>query len=336
MKVSIGIKALNEEKHIAKALESAVTAAQALGGEVILADSGSSDRTIEIARGYPIEIVQLKNRDERCCGAGAQLAFQHARGEFFYLLDGDMTLDPEFLPAGIAFLEAHPEVAGVGGRVREINTTAHEFQIRANTVDNNANWLAGEVDRLDCGGLYRTSAIREVGYFADRNLHAFEEFELAARLRGAGYKLMRLDLPAVQHYGHAMNGYALLLRRIRSGYSGAPGEVLRGALGRSHLGLVVKGLGHVRHAMVVIAWWCALLLALLWPAGLLTKLSWLAVLLLAPLAWLTYRRGSLTLGLYSMTAWNVSAAGLISGLFRSRTPPTEPLASVQLQSQQRP
>src|SRR6218665_3277207 len=83
--LTIGIKALNEEQHIAMAIESALAAAAPLGGEVGLADSGSTDRTLEIARGYPVRIVQLGNLAERCCGAGAQLAFQSAQGEFFYL-----------------------------------------------------------------------------------------------------------------------------------------------------------------------------------------------------------------------------------------------------------
>ncbi len=113
MKLSIGIKALNEEKRIRAALESALAAASPYNGEVILADSGSTDRTIEIAREYPVRIVQLAHPEERSCGAGAQLAFQFAQGEFFYLLDGDMTLIPGFLDHALQFLEAHPDAAGV-------------------------------------------------------------------------------------------------------------------------------------------------------------------------------------------------------------------------------
>ena len=44
--VSVIIKALNEEKHIARAIESALRAVSTVGGEVILADSASTDRTV--------------------------------------------------------------------------------------------------------------------------------------------------------------------------------------------------------------------------------------------------------------------------------------------------
>ncbi len=328
MKVTVGIKALNEEPHIEAAIVSAIEALRPFNGQVVLADSGSTDRTIEIARRYPISIVQLANFSERCCGAGAQLAFQHAVGDYFYLLDGDMVLDPCFLQAGISYLAANPDVAGVGGRVKECNTESHEFQIRADTVARGGSWQTGFVDRLDCGGLYRVSAIRSVDYFADRNLHAFEEFELGARLQARGWKLARIDVPAVDHFGHRMDGYRLLWKRFRSGYAGASGEVLRGALGNPHLGIVLRRLGHIRHAAVVIAWWAALLCAVLLPMMASDRLVVLVLLLAGPMAFLAWRRRSVHLGLYSFAAWNVGTLGLLGGLFRKRTAPSSALASV--------
>lgn len=326
LRVTLGIKALNEEACIAAALESALAAISPLGGEVILADSGSTDRTIEIARAYPITILQLARPGDRSCGAGAQLAFQRARGEYFYLLDGDMVLDPDFLQHGIAFLEDNPGYAGVGGRVIEMNVEGEGFRIRAASLAKARHSKIGEVDRLDCGGLYRTDAVRAVGWFADRNLHAFEEFDLGARLQAAGWKLGRIDLPAVEHHGHIASGYALLLRRIGSGYFGAPGEVLRAALGHCHLPVVLRRLGHIRHGASVIAWWMVLVASLFAPGR-----PWTALILLGmPWLFLTVRRGTPALGLYSLTAWNVSALGLITGFFRTRVSPDKPLDYVVL------
>ena len=56
MRVSVVIKALNEERHIEAAIVSALAAVAAVGGEVILADSGSTDKTVEIARKFPIAV----------------------------------------------------------------------------------------------------------------------------------------------------------------------------------------------------------------------------------------------------------------------------------------
>ena len=49
--VSIVIKAYNEEARIGLCLASALTALERVGGEVVLADSGSSDATVTLADG---------------------------------------------------------------------------------------------------------------------------------------------------------------------------------------------------------------------------------------------------------------------------------------------
>jgi glycosyltransferase involved in cell wall biosynthesis len=324
MKVTVGIKALNEAKNIAATLASALSAVKEFSGEVILADSGSTDSTVEIAQQFAVRIFQLSDHSERCCGAGAQLAFQHSVGDYFYLLDGDMVLNEEFLQRAIGFLDANPEIAGVGGHIVERNLEGEGFEINANMAKKDSHRKPGVVDRLDGGGLYRRSAILDVGYFADRNLHAFEEFDLAARLQSRAWKLARIDLAAVSHYGHTVGAYKLLLRRMRSGYAGGVGEVVRGALGKQHQAFVLRKLGHVRHGMIVLIWWVSLMLAALASPLL------FGFFLVAPLLFLTLRRGSLRLGAYSMAAWNVTAFGLLSGFFQSRISPMKPLASADL------
>ncbi len=321
--LTIGIKALNEERHIAASIESALAAAASVSGEVVLADSGSSDGTIAIARRYPtVRIVQLADPAQRSCGTGAQLAFQGARGRYFYLLDGDMVLDPAFVVAGIEFLEANPTHAAVGGIVREANTTSLEFQIRERNDREKGSVISGDVDRLDCGGLYRVAAIESVGWFADRNLHAFEEYELGARLRTASWRLARLGVHAVDHHGHSTGGYRLLWRRIRSGYAGGAGEVLRAAMVGPHRRAVLTGFSNLRHAAVVVLWWLVLLGLLL--SG---RFVAAAIALLVPVAFLSWRRGGFTYGVYSMATWNVIAIGLIQGLWRRRLPPGQSIPS---------
>ncbi|HEX7857261.1 MAG TPA: glycosyltransferase family A protein [Sphingobium sp.] len=325
MDISIGIKALNEEANIAACLESALAAIGPFEGEVILADSGSTDRTIAIARQYPVRIIQLSRPEDRGCGAGAQLAYQFARGRYFYLLDGDMMLDPDFVTRGIAYLEAHPDVAGVGGWVTEKNTAGPEFQVRADKAAEKVEAFEGFVDHLHCGGLYRTDAIRAVGHFADRNLHAFEEFELGARLVAGGWKLARLDCAGVDHYGHTVDGYRLLWRRLRSGYSGGLGEVVRAAWLKPHFSGVLGRLRPLQMTMVVLCWWLALVACLVMGA-----FVTLLALLVLPLGYLTWRRKSFRLGLYSFTVCNMLTLGLLSGLVRGRVSPGEPLAAREL------
>lgn len=321
MLITIGIKALNEEANISNCLSSAIAAIGSMEGEVILADSGSTDGTIAIAKRFPVRIVQLSRPEDRGCGAGAQLAFQYARGKYFYLLDGDMMLHPDFIATGIAYLEGHSDVGGVGGWVTEKNMSGQEFQVRADK----AKAFEGAVDHLYCGGLYRTDAVRSVGYLADRNLHAFEEFELGARLTAGGWKMVRLDCAGVDHYGHTVDGYRLLWRRLRSGYSGGLGEVVRAAWLKPHFLGVAARLRPLQMTMVVLLWWLMLVTCI--GTG---HFAVLLGLLIVPLLFLSWRRKSFRLGLYSFAVCNMLTLGLLSGLFRGRTSPVEPLAASEL------
>jgi len=334
--VSIVIKALNEEANIAAAIESCLAALADVGGEVILADSASTDGTVQVASRYPVRIVQLARAGDRSCGAGPQLGWQHSRGEYVYIMDGDMKLVPGFLEHALAFLAQHPEIAGVAGRVVELNTESLEYRERherSRKVEAHRN--PGQVDRLDGGGLYRRRAIEEAGYFSDRNLHSYEEFDLAVRLRSRGWKLWRLPFDAVTHYGHDAPPYQLLARRWRSRYACGLGELVRGAIGKPRMKLVLRGLRELRLYLAVLAWWAVLLSVPFWPLPADVRAIAFAALFAAPFAAMSWRKRSLARGVYSVVSWCVQAAGLVRGFFAPRQSPRALIPSLVLRDEPR-
>jgi glycosyltransferase involved in cell wall biosynthesis len=325
--VSIVIKALNEERYIAAAIESAIAALAGMRGEIILADSASTDRTIEIAKKYPIKIVTLTNIADRSCGAGVQLGYQYTSGDYVCLLDGDMRLHPQFLPAAIAFLKEHPQFAGVGGMIVERETENLEYIKRAN--DKNPDLLPGEVTRLDCGGVFRRTAIRSVGYLGDRNLHGGEEFELGARLRAQGWKLARIPIASIDHHGHTGSAYALLRRRWATHFAFSKGEILRASLGTKTLPLVLRKLRVELFLFAAVhAWWLSLIAVPFVADGFFSGMAALAALTAFPFAVMALRCRSAGIGIYSVVAWNVYSAGLWPGLVRRRIDPSRWIDSV--------
>ena len=329
--ISVVIKTLNEERNIARAIESALAALAVLGnpgGEVIVADSASCDRTIEIAAGYPITVVQLAHPNERCCGIGPQLGYQFASGSFIYILDGDMQLRPEFLGAALAFLQAHPQAGGVAGLVVEHNVDSLEYRAR---VERGAvHMQAGPVDRLDMGGLYRRSAIEQVGYFSDRNLHSYEELDLAVRLRAAGWTLHRIDAPAVDHHGHDVPAHRLLLKRWKSRYIDGIGEVIAAASGGAHRPLLLAALREAKLYAAFGVWLLlGLLVAVLQPSPL-RALGVLALLVALPWAAFVAKKRSLAAGSYALISLSMHVGGLLRGLFSRRQPPQAPIAATEI------
>jgi glycosyltransferase involved in cell wall biosynthesis len=323
--VSIVIKAYNEENNICLAIESSLAAVAEVGGEVVLADSCSTDRTVELASRYPIRVVQLANPQERCCGAGPQLGYQHCRGEYVYVLDGDMRMMRGFLEPAIAFLARHPEAAGVAGRLVELNQKSMEYRERGLRAA--AHLSPGEVDRLDGGGLYRRSAIEESGYLSDRNLHSYEEFDLAVRLRALGWKLWRLPVDAATHTGHDAPPYQLLVRRWRTRYVCGLGELVRAAAGQPRMRLVVRGMRELRIYCAVLLWWLVLLTVPFWAVPVPVRIATFAVLATAPLLFMLWRKRSLARAAYSVVSWCFNAAGLVRGLLHRRRAPRGPIPS---------
>jgi glycosyltransferase involved in cell wall biosynthesis len=332
--VSVVIKALNEERHIAATIESALAALADIDGEIILADSKSTDATLDIARRYPITIVQMSNLHDRSCGAGAQLGFQYSRGHYVYLIDGDMKLRPGFLSAAIRHLESNPLVAGVGGIIVESDAGNQEFAQRA--ARDEPDRRPGRVMRLDCGGLFRRSAIESVGYFTDRNLHGGEELELGARLRARGWLLERIAVTAIDHRGHSGSSYRMLLRRITSRIAFGTGETVRAALGQPHFPLIFDNNNTLKLCLLVHGWWISLAGSLLFIPDALTAALAAAGLVAFPIVAMAVRWRSLAGGLYSVAAWNVYALCFLPGLLRRRAPPAAWIESTIVQAASAP
>jgi glycosyltransferase involved in cell wall biosynthesis len=328
-RVSVIIKALNEEHNIAAAVESAIAALRMVGGEVILADSASTDQTITIASRYPIKIVTLDSPGDRSCGGGVQLGFQYSSGEYVCLMDGDMRLNERFLAAAVRHLEDHPGEAGIGGMLEEREVTNLEFVKRSKSDDR--GYRPGPVRRLDGGGVYRRVAIESIGYFGDRNLHGGEEMDLGARLYACGWTLARLDVPAIKHHGHSGSAYRLLLRRVKTRMAHGSGELLRAAIGRSHFRFVMLGTRIFAAWAAVYAWWLSMLAVSFWAPGPLAAAVAIAAMVILPVGWMSLRSRSVRLGLYSVVAWNVYAACFWPGLLGRRIPPADWIASSVVQ-----
>lgn len=323
--LSIVIKTLNEELKIGKAIESALAVEAEIGRgvEVIVADSVSTDRTVAIAKGYPVRVAQFVNPDERGCGAGVQLGYQHSHGEFVYFLDGDMEIARGFMTAALVELARNPKLGGIGGMVEDTKIQNDFDRIR---VNNRAVTTTGFSKWLEGGGLYRRAALDAAGcYAADRNLRGFEEAELGMRIRAAGWQLMRLPIKAVAHTGHSLDTLSIFLRHWRSRRAMSAGVLLRGAIGRRWLAEAVRML---IHPLATLAWWAGFLFLALTDGAMRSPLllAWVSAGVLAIFG-LLLRKRDLRHVLVSVFSWHYGFAAIIVGLLESRIDPETPIES---------
>lgn len=313
--VSVIIKALNEQTKIAKCIESVLKEVKDLSAEIIVIDSISVDKTVEIAHQYPVTIIQFSNLIDRGCGAAAQLGFQQSKGDFVYLIDGDMEMAPGFLEKAIVFLQEHTDVAGVGGVLidTEINSAADLRRSRRYSKINSIH----TVSSLGGGGLYRRKMIEKVKYFSHRGLHACEEAELGVRLRSSGKRLVRLPIPSVYHTGHKESSMQTIKRIWANGRLAAHAVFLKSSFGTKWWWLTL------RHEWFLIAPF-AIYSTILIAFGIVCSIyncsfslfasifstTWLLILSL-----LTVKQKSFSAALLSIYTWHMLAAAAIRPFF---------------------
>ncbi len=95
--VSVVIPCLNEANSLAFCIDKAITAFQEAGlrGEVIVADNGSTDGSIEIAEGGGAQVLRVT---ERGYGAALKAGITASRGEFVIMGDADDSYDFSEVP----------------------------------------------------------------------------------------------------------------------------------------------------------------------------------------------------------------------------------------------
>jgi len=231
-------------------------------------DSGSTDGSPEVARRHGFEVLELDSARPftaaRARNEGlAVLRRRRPELRAVHFCDGDCLLDPRWLPAGLAELDAVPEVGLVSGVLREQDAQASVFN---RLLDMEWQQPVGDDTRIGGNAMARLEAFDAVGGFRE-DLPAGEEGELHARLRAAGWIVRRIDVPMAYHDAAMTALSQWWQRNVRAGQATAEGVELSGAddpglrrLMKSNFlwGLAVPAAGALGAPVVPIAGYAAL------------------------------------------------------------------------------
>lgn len=262
--------------------------------EIVVVDNGSSDDSLDYLRSSWPAVRTVEIRHNIGVAAALNRGVAAARGEYVALLNNDIELDPQWLKQLVGALGRHPEAGSVACKLRnfyrreELDGAGDVFlRAGAGAKRGHGELDRGQYDDEDAvlaptggAGLYRRTALEEVGPF-DETLYAyFEDVDWGIRAQGLGFGCVYVP-GAV---GYHMDG------RTTGGTSNPRYHALQW---RNTVGLLVRNvpLGWIlRHA----PWIAAHQIAGLWRsarAGMLrSHLSGLAQAARALPAWVGARR----------------------------------------------
>lgn len=199
-------------------------------GAVIYVDSGSTDGSFESAQQQGARAVALDMSRPFNAARARNAGIDHIKThditpKYVMFLDGDTTATPDWIDVAHNAIEADPTLGMVTGVLREKYPERSVYNAMA---DFEWRRSIGEIEV--CGGnvMVRYALLQEVGGYDDR-LMAGEDEALCLRLRGAGFRLVRLD-HVMGYHDAAMERFSQWWRRaVRSGYGFAQmNSVFRG------------------------------------------------------------------------------------------------------------
>jgi glycosyltransferase involved in cell wall biosynthesis len=142
--------------------------------EILVVDGGSTDATLEIARGHSAKILICR---ERGIGPARNLGLRNAKGEIVCFTDSDCIVEKGWLMKISNFLCDNPDVDGVGGCVLWYEKKATRLQELAGKIfvedqnfpDKEIKTKAGSFDGVlfDVNCAYRRENLLEAGGFPE-------------------------------------------------------------------------------------------------------------------------------------------------------------------------
>lgn len=236
MKCSVIILNWNGEAVLRRYLPSVLLHTQGEGIEIVVADNGSTDRSLDYLHTQPVRLLHWEGN----CGfaEGYNRAIAQTDAEYAVLLNSDVEVTPCWLQTLLAYMDAHPQTAAVQPKVLSWRSKEDYLHGTARAVCfEHAGAAGGMIDALGypyCRGrlmgyteedhgqydtpasvfwatgacmLIRTRVYREAGGLDGTFFAHQEEIDLCWRLQCRGYGIACVPQSAVYHLGGGTLGY---------------------------------------------------------------------------------------------------------------------------------
>lgn len=196
-KVSLYIPCYNAERFIKKCLDGVINQSYKID-EILIIDDGSTDKTIDIVKNYPVRIIT--HRKNKGLAAARNAAFKEAKNEFVASLDADCIANVHWLQRVMESFVSE-DIVGAGGMLKEKNIlnvadrwrSIHMAQHWGNEIINDPPYLYGN------NTVFKKSCIEKVGFYQEVLKNNYEDVDLSIRIYNKGLRLSYNPHAFVEH-----------------------------------------------------------------------------------------------------------------------------------------
>ena len=121
MKLTVVIVNYNVKYYLEQCLFSVERALQGMQGEVYVVDNASSDGSVAYLRRKFPWVYYIENKENYGFSVANNMAIRKARGEYVLLLNPDTIVGENTLKQCVTFMDAHPQVGGLGVRQQRVD-----------------------------------------------------------------------------------------------------------------------------------------------------------------------------------------------------------------------
>ena len=217
-------------------LPSVIQFTQTEGVEIVVADNGSNDTSLEFLRSQPVRIIELG--ENYGFAEGYNRAIEQVESKYVVLLNSDVEVTPNWLDTLLNYARTHEEVAAIQPKI--LSWQSKEDALKSGSTEilfEHAGAAGGLIDMLGypyCRGRFMSHVEYDHGQYDDivpifwasgaclfinreiyqksggLDSHFFahqEEIDLCWRLNSQGYTIVVLPQSVVYHLGGGALGY---------------------------------------------------------------------------------------------------------------------------------